>query len=95
MTCERLYRSCSHIAGDTNLQRNLFFAQTAQEIGVVDGADTVSDPFRPDIQRRADGSGTVGFSRMSGEPQPGVFSVAVRLAEIRGGTAQFIAAYAE
>jgi len=55
----------------------------------------VANAFGSDVERGANGRGTVGFPGMGGEAQAGIFGVAVGVPEIGRRAAHFIAADAE
>ena len=51
---KRRHCAGTHVTGYADLERNLFVAQTADQIRIIDRPDTVSNPLRADRQRPAD-----------------------------------------
>ena len=83
------------VARDADFEGNAFFLETAEQVGVIDGADTVTDAFGAQVEGCPDGGRAVGFARVGSEPESCVFCVLVGRAESGGRSANLIAADSE
>jgi 1,4-alpha-glucan branching enzyme len=92
---DRRHRARFHIARDAYFKRNLLLTKLVQQCRIVNSADSVSNPLGANFKRSANRRGSVGFSRVRGQPQPCIAGIPICLPEIERGSAQFIAADAK
>ena len=69
MLRQRSHRAGPHIAGNANLQRNIFFAKMVHQPRIFHRSNPVPDPLRADLERIPNALRTRRLARVTRQPQ--------------------------
>ena len=77
----RFAAACFQIACQANFNGNLAVRQFLDQVGILGGAERVTDPLGVEVERAPDGFGGPCFAGVHGQVQPVIFGVGVDTAK--------------